>query len=181
MQKKYIRSLFTRVLVSIILFLVSSIFINYSDSNLLLYKKYCYNQTFNFAYINNFYDKYLGGILPFKNVSSDVMVMEEELVYKEVNKYYDGVKLEVGEGMSIKALESGIVVYLGEKENYGKTVIIQGSDGVDYWYANIDDLSVGLYDYIEKDYILGVNQDSYLYMVFAKNGEYLNYEEFIKN
>lgn len=179
MGKKYIKRLFTRVLLAIILFLVSSIYINYSDKNLLTYKKYFYNQTFNFVYINKFYDKYLGNLLPIKKEKVEVSVMNDELNIKNKNKYYDGVKLEVGENQTIKSKVSGIVVYLGEKENFGNTIIIQGSDGIDYWYGNLENISVKLYDYVEQDYILGNNLDNYFYMAFAKNGEYLNYEDFV--
>ena len=38
--------------------------------------------------------------------------------------YKDGVKLETDEGYLIPALESGIVVYMGDKEDYGYTVIM---------------------------------------------------------
>ena len=180
MKKDYIRNLFTRVLLSIIIFLVLSIFVNISSNNLLLFKKYCYNQTFNFAYINNLYKKYLGS-LPLNNIKKDQLVTNEVTIIKNKNKYYDGVKLEVDEHSNIKSIESGIVVFLGEKENYGNTIIIQGSDGIDYWYSNLDNISIKLYDYIEKDTILGTNKDNYYYMVFSKNGEYLDYENFIKD
>lgn len=178
-QKKYIKNLFTRVLVAIILFLVSSIFINFSDKNLLLFKKYLYNQTFDFAYINKFYNKYLGGVLP-KTKLRDETVSSDHVVYKEINKYYDGVKLKMNNQENIKVLQSGIVVFIGEKENYGNTVIIQGSDSVDYWYSNLENIGVKLYDYVLKDNIIGTIKDEYLYMVFSKNGEFLNYEEFIQ-
>lgn len=177
MKKKYIRSLFTRVLLSIILFLISSIYINFSDKNLLTYKKYLYNQTFNFAFINNLYNKYLGNIVPFKDKTETVMA--DELIIKEKHQYYNGVKLEVGENQTIKNKVSGIVVYLGEKENFGQTIIIQGSDGIDYWYGNLENINIKLYDYVEQNYVLGNNKDTYYYMAFAKDGEYLNYEDYI--
>lgn len=179
MQKRYIKGLFTRVLISIILFLVSSIFINYSDNNLLLYKKYLYNKTFDFAFINNLYDKYLGGIVPLKNVKVTEQTVMNDIDYSKAETYLNGAKITDLEGEAIKALESGIVVFLGEKENLGNTIIIQGSDGVDYWYANLENVNASLYDYLDKDTILGNAKDGTLYLIFAKNGEYLNYEEFI--
>ena len=179
MQKKYIKSLFSRVLVSIILFLVTSIFINYSDNNLLLYKKHLYNKTFNFAYINNLYEKYLGGIIPFKNVlKSDQMVMGE-IDYSNHESFGNGAKITNLIGANIKSLMSGIVVFVGDKENLGETIIIQGSDGIDYWYGNLENIGVSLYDYLDKDTILGNAKEGTLYLVFAKNGEYLNYEDYI--
>lgn len=180
LKQKYLKSLFTRVLISIILFLVSSIFINYSDKNLLLYKKHLYNKSFNFAYINKIYDKYLGGILPLKNVSNkEQVVMSETIDYSNNEPYQNGIKINALSGHIIKSLESGIIVFIGEKENLGNTIIIQGSDGVDYWYGNIENSNLSIYDYIEKDTNIGNAKDGILYLQFAKNGEYLNYEEFI--
>ena len=72
-------------------------------------------------------------------------------------------------------LNSGIVVYIGQKEKLGNTVIIQGTDGIDYWYSNIDNLSVNLYDYVEKDIVLGTSINEYIYLTILKDGEYLNY------
>lgn len=178
-QKKYIKSLFTRVLVSIILFLVTSIFINYSDKNLLFYKQNFYNKSFNFSYVNKLYNKYLGGILPFKNSYNDQMVMKSEANYSNNEEYENGVKIIDLEGENIKALKSGIVVYIGQKENFNETIIIQGSDGIDYWYGNLENINVTLYDYVEEDFILGNPKDGMLYLQFLQNGEYLDYKEFI--
>jgi len=179
LQKKYIKKLFTRVLLSIILFLISSIYINYSDKTLLTYKKYLYNKTFNFAYINNMYEKYLGGILPLKDVYNEQAVSSEVVDYSNRNSYLDGVSVSLDSSSLVKSFSSGIVVYLGEKEGFNKTVIVQGSDGVDYWYGNLENLNISLYDYIEKDVVLGNPIDGNLYLKFVKNGEVLNYEEFI--
>ena len=179
MQKKYIKKLFTRVLISIILFLISSIYINYSDNNLLTYKKYLYNKTFNFAFVNNLYDKYLGGVLPFKKVYKEQQVSGELIDYGNRNSYLDGVSVSLDSSALIKTFSSGIIVYLGEKEGFNKTIIVQGSDGVDYWYGNLENINVTLYDYIDKDVILGNPVDGKLYLKFVKNGEVLNYEEFI--
>lgn len=180
MEKKYIKGLFTRVLLSIILFLITSIFINYSDNNLLWYKKNLYDKTFDFAYVNNLYNKYLGGVIPFKNaLNTEQTVMYDYIDYSNGEAYENGVKVNNLNGSTIKNLMSGIVVFIGEKENYGNTIIIQGSDGVDYWYGNLENVGVSLYDYLEKDTILGNPKDGTLYLVFAKNGEYLNYEDYI--
>lgn len=179
MPRKYIKTLFTKVLLSIILFLISSIYINYSDNNLLTYKKYLYNKTFDFAFVNELYDKYLGGIVPFKNLYNEQMVMNGVVDYNNREKYEDGVKVYLNESDVIKTLKSGIVVYVGEKDNFGNTVIIQGSDGVDYWYGNLENLSVSLYDYLNDDVLIGNPKDGILYLKFVQNGEILNYEEFI--
>ena len=78
----------------------------------------------------------------------------------------------------MNALNSGIVVFIGEKENYGNVVIVQGIDGVDIWYGNITNVNLSLYDYVEKNSILGSSSDDHIYFVIQKDNNYLDYEEY---
>jgi len=71
-----------------------------------------------------------------------------------------------------------MVVFIGEKENYGNTVIIENLDGVNFWYGNINTTSVKLYDYIEKGSYVG-EANGELYLVFSRDGNYLDYEKYI--
>ncbi len=174
-NKKYLKSLIIRVLISIILFLGVSIFVRLSDKNLLLYKNNIYDKTLKFTKIANLYNKYFGDVLP--KVDDKVVSANKTTNYKTVNTYKDGAILD---GVSmVYPFKSGIVVFVGEKEEYGKTVIIQGMDGVDYWYGNIENINVKLYDYVESDNIIGNAIDSKLYVIFMKDGNILNYEDFV--
>ena len=67
---------------------------------------------------------------------------------------------------------------MGEKENLGYTIIVQGVDDVDIWYSNIKNSSIKLYDYIETNAVLGEVDDS-LIVTIVKNNKYLGYEEYI--
>ena len=149
MTKKYIKGFITRCLVCIILFLLISIVCNFSDKNLLWFKNNIYDNNINFTFFNNLYNKYISKYLPF-DVYEEKIVMSEGLIYNSKEKYLNGVSLNVGKSYNMHSLCGGIVVYIGEKDDLGETVIIQGTDGVDYWYSNLDNLSVNLYDYIEK-------------------------------
>lgn len=71
-----------------------------------------------------------------------------------------------------------MVVFIGDKEYYGNTIIIESLDGIYYWYGNISNTSVKLYDYIEKGSFIGEASND-LYLVFSKDNKYLNYEEYI--
>ena len=178
MVKKYIKSFITRCMICIILFLLISIICNFSDKNLLWFKNNIYDNNIDFRIFNNIYNKYVDKYMPF-DVYDEKIVMSDGLVYKDKEKYLNGVSLNVGKNYNINSLCGGIVVYIGEKEKLGNTVIIQGTDGVDYWYSNIDNLSVKLYDYIEKNTLIGTSISDNIYLTFVKNGEYINYEEFI--
>lgn len=179
-DNNYISKIFTKVLISIIFFLVSMIFINYSDSNRALFSKYFFEQNFNFSYFTNLYNKYFGEILPEQeDISDNSMVFNENMTYKNIEPYQDGFSLEVSENELIPILQSGLIVFVGEKENYGNTIIIQGIDGVDIWYSNVSLGEYTLYDYVEKGKVLGEATDSHINLVFNKNGTYLGYEEYI--
>ena len=143
---------------SIILFLLISVFVNYSNKNLLVFKKYAYDQNLKFTKITKLYNKYFGKVL--KEVK-DTPVSDTRITYT---------------GVSYK---SGIVVFIGDKDEYGKTIIIQGMDGVDYWYSNVSDVNVKLYDYVSSSTIIANTKDNVLYVVFMRDGKSLDYEEYI--
>lgn len=178
MAKKYIKGFVTRCLVCVILFLVISIICNFSDKNLLWFKNNMYDNNINFTFFNKIYKKYINKYLPF-DLYDEKIVMSDKFIYSDKEKYLNGVKLNVGKNYNMKSLCGGIVVYIGDKEKLGNTVIIQGTDGVDYWYSNLDNLSVKLYDYIEKNVLIGNTKNEYVYLTFLKDGKYLDYEKYI--
>ena len=179
MLKKYIKNFIIRCMVVIIIFLSISIVCNFSDKNLLFFKNNIYNNNINFSYFNNIYKKYINKYIPFDIYDEKIVVTSDKLIYNSKEKYLNGVSLNVGKDYNINSLCGGMVVYIGNKEKLGNTVIIQGNDGVDYWYSNISNLSVKLYDYIEKDTLIGTSVDDNIYLTFIKNGQYQEYEKYI--
>lgn len=177
-KKKYIKSLFVRILISIILFLALSIFVNYSNDNLLLFKNHVYDTSFKFTKISKLYKKYFGNLVSTPS-PEEVLSVSKEISYTSYNSYLDGVKLN--DVSSVYPFKSGIVVFIGEKDGYGNTIIIQGMDGIDYWYGNVENVNVKLYDYVESDNIIANAQDNTLYLVFTKDGKTLDYEEYLAN
>ena len=134
---------------------------------------------FNFAYINNLYSKYLGGTLPFSNIiPKSEPVFNEKLSYDGESAYLDGVSLSVSDNYLVPSISSGLVVFIGEKEGYGNTVIIEGSDGVSVWYSNMSDISVSLYEYVSDGSFVGSCSNN-LYLVFKKDGSVLDYKKYI--
>ena len=105
-------------------------------------------------------------------------VFNEQLKYSEASIYKDGVSLKVGYDYLVPALDSGIVIFIGEKEGYGKTVIIQQENGIDVWYSNLKEVNLQLYDYIKDGNLIG-SVDENLYLIFIKNGEVIDYQEYI--
>ena len=122
---------------------------------------------------------YLGGILPIKKEVNTEKVFNEKLKYSSSSVYLDGVKLEVTSNYLVPSLREGMVVFVGNKEGYGNTVIIEDLDGIYNWYGNIDNTSLKLYDYVDKGTLVGEVNNT-LYLVFSKGDKYLNYEEYLK-
>ncbi len=174
---KYISGLFTRTLLSVILVLLCAIFVNINDANLLTFKNYFFNDTLAFTKINNLYSKYFGNIIP-ENVSPTIPVSVADKNYTEIEKEGDSFLVSLNSN-TYNFLESGVVVFLGEKEGLGKTMIVQGIDGVDIWYSNLTNYNVTMYDYVEKNNIVGEFDSQKAILTFMENGEYIGYEKYI--
>lgn len=178
--KKFIVSFVSKCLVSIVIFLLLLII---SNKNISLKEKInnkVFKNNISFATINSWCKNKLGGILPFdKVVTPDVSVFNEKLTYKKQSLYKDGVKLTVEDNYLVPIIESGIVVFMGEKEEYGQTVIVQQVNGIDVWYSNVDTSNISLYQYLTKGNLLGEAKSNYIYMVFQKDGKFLDYKEYI--
>lgn len=171
----------SKILVLVIMFLGVLIYTRSSESNKTsLYEK-IFNQNLSFTSFNNFYNKYLGGILPFKNLFQDNKpVFNEKLSYKGASIYKDGVGLTVEKNYLVPIQDNGIVVFVGDKTDYGKTVIIQQVNGINLWYGNVNNLNVKIYDYVEKGDLLGETIGDKLYLVYEKEGKYLDYKSYLK-
>lgn len=137
------------------------------------------SDNFDFAYFNSLYSKYFGGVLPFSGLISDsAPVFSEKLSYNGFEDYLDGVSLNVSSDYMVPSVNDGLVVFIGYKDGYGNTLIVQGSDGVDTWYSNMNDISVSMYQYITQGSFIG-NCSNNLYLVFKKDGNVLDYKKYI--
>lgn len=169
-----IRFLFLVIVTTVIIFILK---INTSFQT--TFYKYVYNDNISFAMINNWYQQKFGSPLPFGKWFEDSLpVFNEQLKYSESSIYKDGVRLTVGLEYLVPTLDGGIVIFVGEKEGYGKTVIIEQADGVEVWYSNLSEINVKLYDYLSKGSLVGMANND-LYLVFYKDGEALDYQNHI--
>ena len=175
-SNKYLNGLVKRTMICFVFVLLVLAISLMSETGRSYIKKYLLETNFEFSKINTLYNKYIGKLT---DENTEVVSGNQLLEYTSKEKYNDGVKLTVSENYNVNLLESGIVVYIGEKEGYGNTIIVQQSNGIDAWYGNIENVDVKMYDYIEKGTIIG-NANKTLYLVFQKNGEILNYEDYIK-
>lgn len=175
---KYAKNLISRVLITVIFVLGSIIFTNVSDDNKALYQKYVLEDSLEFTKINELYQRIFGDVDITKKDNPDSEVVFGDVTYTNIEPFKNGVKLTVDMNEAISVITSGIVVFIGEKEDLGNTIIIQGNDGVDIWYSNITENDIKVYDYVEAGSILGSSNSENIYITINKDGEFINYEEY---
>ena len=78
------------------------------------------------------------------------------------------------ENYLVPSIESGIIINI--KEN---SIIMEQVDGVEVTYKNIEKGDFSLYDYIEKGEIIGKVTNDELFLTFQKNGEIINYQDYL--
>ena len=169
----------SRFLVFTIIVLICMIALKSSYNLRNFIYKNVFQNNIKFAKINELYEKYFGSSLPLTSKTNTLLVSSEKFQYESKEKYKDGVKLKASDNYAIPILNSGIVVFTGEKEGYGKTVIIEGADEVEIWYSNLKEVKVSMYDYLKKGSIIGeANGDNFI-LVFTKDGKVLDYKKYI--
>lgn len=181
-KNPFLNTVLNHVLLSGILLLVCLCIIKINPSFKEWINKQVYQTNFSFAKINETYEKYFGSILPLPDITSEATqpVFDEKLVYKNKESYKEGVKLTVSQNYLVPVLESGIIVFIGNKDNYGKTIIIQQVNGIDLWYVGVENSNLKIYDYIEKGSLLGETISNEMYLFYQKAGEFLDYQEYLE-
>ncbi len=178
--KNKIKTFFIKFSLVLVLFLVFTILIKSNTDIKNKIYKYVYNSNLSFASIKKFYNEKIGNVIPFQNVFNEKKVFKEKLEYTNLSVYNKGVKLTLEENYAIPIIKGGIVIFTGEKENMGQTVIIQQSDGIDAWYGNLSTTNMKLYDYVSDNMIVGEAKNNELYLMFQKDGVDVNYKDVLK-
>ncbi len=178
--RKFIFWTIVKILIVIILFLASLIYIKRSDKNKEAYERIVYNNSLSFAKVYNVYKEYLGDVIPFKNTLNDntKLVSDEKITYEKIIKENSGYMLSVSNSYLAPAIKSGIVIKVDEKSSYKTMITIQDKSGLNITYGCLDNINVKLYDYVSKGEILGT-ADKKLYLIFEKDDKYLSYEEYL--
>lgn len=180
LSKKKAFPIVNKILLSTILLLVCLCFVKVNSNFKDWIDKNVYHTNISFAKINQTYEKYFGSIFPLSSLDVDTNpVFHEQLIYNQKESYKEGVKLTVGANYLVPILESGIVVFMGDKDNYGKTIIIQQVNGIDLWYVGVENSNLKIYDYVEKGDLLGEVISGEMYLYYQKAGEFLDYQEYL--
>lgn len=170
-ELKSIQNFLKRTIITTLLFFFFCLLI---DNNIIS-KKLIYDSMIDFSYIRSKTNILLGNIFN----KREVFVSSEKIRYKNIEKFHNSYKLEVDYSYVLKSIENGVVVFIGNKENLGPTIIVNCDDGSNIWYSNLENINVNLYDYIPASTILGSSKDNNIYLTFVKNDEYQSYEEYL--
>jgi len=172
---KIIFNYIIKILCIIILMLGSLIYVKQSSINKKKYKKMVYTSTLSFAKIYNLYEKYLGDLIPFKNLfkNNTIKVSDEKITYDNIEKSGDGYILYIPEEYTMSAIKDGIVI---KKDK--NSITVQSKDNLSILYKGLSDINVSLYDYIEKGEILGISNNK-IYLEFMKDDKYISYEKYL--
>lgn len=129
-------------------------------------------QDFQFAAVSEWYEDKFGkplALLPFSNDKKepDSEQIEPEYalpaagrILQEFEANGQSITIETEKGETVSAMKEGVVRFIGEKEGFGKTVIIQHSDKSESWYGNLHSIDADLYQFIEKGASVGTASDS---------------------
>ncbi|WP_415815056.1 peptidoglycan DD-metalloendopeptidase family protein [Mesobacillus thioparans] len=137
------------------------------------YVKHTMEQEFQFAAVSDWYENQFGkplALLPAKNTGGD---SETEVgsdsqyalpasgkILEDFGDNGQRIMIETGKGAGVEAMNEGLVHFVGMKEGFGKTVIVQHGDKSETWYGNLDKIDVNLYEYISKGAKVGTAMDS---------------------
>lgn len=172
--KKQILNFLAKTSLSLV-FLICSISILKNDKYYYEYYNILFKNNIDFAYIRSKTSYLFGKLI----LNQEKYVSSEKFRYYKIEKIEDLYLLEVDEKYVINNIKSGVVCFIGEKEGLGKTIIIEGDDGITISYSNIENINVNLYDYIESGVIIGNTIDNKLIMSFKDGDKYLSYENII--
>lgn len=165
--KKILSKLFTIVIFTMIVITLS----NTSPKFKSFIVDKVLNSTIDFSFVNKLSNKVTN---VFKTSNNTLPVVKEENNRKE--RYKDGIKYIVNKGASVNIKDSGIVTYIGNKDGYNNTIIIQQSNGYYAWYGNIKE-EVKLYDYIESGSKIGSSLTNEYYYVLLKDNKPVSLNE----
>ncbi len=175
-KKRINNMIITKILLSTIFLFASLIYIKSDEQNKLSYQDKIFTDSLSFTKINKFYEKHFGNVMPV--LKKEEVVFSNKITFSKIENYLEGEVLTIQEKSPISNINGGMVVFVGEKEGYGNTVIIQGNDSYDIWYGNLTNISVKLYDYLEKETILGETKNNKLYLVIKKDNNFIKYEKY---
>ena len=111
----------SKLLILIIITLITLITLKSNTKLKTDFYKNVFEKNISFAKINKLFKDKFGKPIPFSDViekKETKQVFSEKLEYSDKSKYLNGVKLKVSKNYLVPNIENGIVVFIGNKDNY---------------------------------------------------------------
>ncbi|WP_338750419.1 M23 family metallopeptidase [Bacillus sp. FJAT-52991] len=142
---------------------------------------------FQFSKAAEWYEKTLGEPLPF---TVDGWTQKEKVV-KEQTEYAvpvsgkviedfqtngKGLMVEARPNEGVKAIKDGTVLFVGQKDEFGQTVIVQHADNSESWYGHVANPSVQPYEKVKAGSVLAQlspNEQTF-YLAIRKDGMFVD-------
>lgn len=170
------KSWLSKILICVIILLLCLIVTNFNKDFKDKFVNKVLEDNLDFTKISKVYDKFVGEN---KEKDREALVSSTgSIMDMEKEEYNGSYKVKVDLEYPIHLINSGIIVYIGDKDEYKSTVIVQGNDGVDIWYSNIIISDYSLYDYVKKDEIIGTSNSDEIIITMMRDGKKLSYEEY---
>lgn len=161
-----------RSMIAVLLFLGTAIlFSNQSQAldGARTFIQNSYEQELQFSAIANWYENQFGrplALLPYENDMAlhDVeetpqlayAVPASGVVTESFQQNGRGILVETGKDKKVEAVKSGVVIFVGEEDNLGKTIGIRHYDDEgESWYGMLSDVDVQLYDTVTSGSEIG--------------------------
>ena len=155
-----------------------------------------YQQEFQFATVSNWFEDTIGKPFAFlpedaiqgtNHDSSDSQFATPATgkIMQSFVKDGQGVLIKTSNSTSVDTIKEGVVIYAGEKEAHGKTVIVQHPDKSESWYARLQEIEVVLYEEVKKGAKVGKVSPSdepdkgEFYFALKANGKFIDPNEVI--
>lgn len=116
------------------------------------------NTEFQFAAISEWYEDTFGkplALFPELMNKSDTQLAEEYavpatgVILETFDADNNGVIIQTVQGAGVDSIQDGTVIFAGEKDELGKTVIIQHADKTETWYGQLGEIHVKVYDNVK--------------------------------
>lgn len=167
--KEYLSNLFTRTIISLLLFLLCSILLKNKNTFITTYNV-LFKSNIDFSYIKSKTNYLIGKYI----TNKEEYVSSEKLIYKDIIEVDNSYLLTVDYNYLILNLCSGVVI------NKNKTEItIECDDTNIITYQNIENINPNLYSYINKNIILGNTIGNELILTIRNGNKFLSYENYI--
>jgi hypothetical protein len=157
-KPKFLRNALNKLFTIIIWTMLVIILSNYSPK----FKSFLINDVLNTTLDFSYFNKIISKITNIFQVNDKVVPVSKELNKSE--KYKDGIKYYVSLNEDVYLKDGGIITFIGEKDGYNNTIIVQQSNGYYAWYGNVKE-SIKLYDFVEKGSVIGSASNEYYYVL----------------